>query len=141
MNKKTIIIGLISMFVMLASNVSAKKSITNEESMPKQEMIYDVVEVMPSYPGGTTKLMEFLNNNVMYPKIAQKKGIQGRVVVKFIVEKNGMVTNVETLRQVNPELDNEAIRVVKSMPKWTPGMHNGKAVRVKDCLHISFRLK
>ncbi len=141
MNKKTIIIGLISMFVMLASNVSAKKSITNEESMPKQEMIYDVVEVMPSYPGGTTKLMEFLNNNVMYPKIAQKKGIQGRVVVKFIVEKNGMVTNVETLRQVNPELDNEAIRVVKSMPKWTPGMHNGKAVRVKYCLPISFRLK
>ena len=120
------------MFVMLASNVSAKKSITNEESMPKQEMIYDVVEVMPSYPGGTTKLMEFLNNNVMYPKIAQKKGIQGRVVVKFIVEKNGMVTNVETLRQVNPELDNEAIRVVKSMPKWAPGMHNGKAVRVTD---------
>ena len=82
------------MFVMLASNVSAKKSITNEESMPRQEMIYDVVEVVPSYPGGTTKLMEFLNDNVMYPKIAQKKGIQGRVVVKFIVECNSVIVTL-----------------------------------------------
>ena len=141
MKKKTIILALISMFVMFASNISAETSMSNDKEMPTPEKAYDVVEVMPNFPGGITKLMDFQKSNVAYPKIAMKKGIQGRVLVKFIVEKDGSITNVQAVKRVNPTLDNEAIRVVKMMPKWTPGKIKGEAVRVKFNVPIEFRLK
>ena len=101
----------------------------------------DDVDQQPSFPGGTNALNTFIVSNLKYPVFAQEKGIQGRVVVKFIVEKDGSISNVEVDRSVNPGLDNEAMRVVKAMPKWIPGQINGKAVKV-ECSHpFVFRLQ
>ena len=104
-------------------------------------MAYDVVEVMPQYPGGQIAMLKYIMENIKYPKQAMKEGIQGRVTVSFIVEKDGRVSNVRLLRSVQSALDKEAIRVVKSMPKWTPGKHNGKPVRVRFNLPVMFKLK
>ena len=104
------------------------------------EMPFDVVEQMPEYPGGIQEMMKFLSENVKYPVAAMKTGVQGRVVVQFIVEKDGTVTSGKVMRSVNEELDAEALRVVNAMPKWTPGKQKGQAVRVKYTLPISFRL-
>ena len=100
----------------------------------------DDVDQQPSFPGGTNALNTFIVSNLKYPVFAQEKGIQGRVVVKFIVEKDGSISNVEVDRSVNPGLDNEAMRVVKAMPKWIPGQINGKAVKVKWSFPFTFRL-
>ena len=100
----------------------------------------DDVDQQPSFPGGTNALNTFIVSNLKYPVFAQEKGIQGRVVVKFIVEKDGSISNVEVDRSVYPSLDNEAMRVVKAMPKWIPGQINGKAVKVKWSFPFTFRL-
>ena len=96
----------------------------------------DVVEQAPTFNGD---LKAFLSQNVKYPKKAMENGVQGRVLVSFIVETNGSISNVKVVRSVDPELDAEALRVVKKMPKWIPGMQKGKAVRVRFTLPISFR--
>lgn len=101
---------------------------------------FDVVEQMPEYPGGIQELMKFLSMTVKYPEAASKAGTQGRVVVQFIVEKDGTVTSGKVMKSVNEELDAEALRVVNAMPKWKPGMQKGQAVRVKYTIPISFRL-
>ena len=101
---------------------------------------FDVVEKMPEYPGGIEAFMKFLSENVRYPEAASKAGIQGRVLVNFIVEKDGSISNIHVIQKVNDYLDAEAVRVVGAMPKWTPGMQSGKAVRVKYAVPISFRL-
>ena len=101
---------------------------------------FDVVEKMPEYPGGIEAFMKFLSENIHYPESASKAGIQGRVLVNFIVEKDGSISNIHVIQNVNEYLDAEAIRVVGAMPKWTPGMYDGKAVRVKYTVPISFRL-
>ena len=105
-----------------------------------EEKVFDVVENMPSFPGGTVKMMEYLSTNVRYPEAALKVGAQGRVVVNFIVEPDGTISNANVVRSVSEELDAEAIRVVENMPKWKPGMQNGKEVRVKYNIPVSFRL-
>lgn len=102
--------------------------------------IFDVVEEMPVFPGGQTALMEFIAKNLRYPVKAQEGGIQGRVVARFIVEKDGSVSNLAVARSVSSELDAEAIRVLSTMPKWTPGKQRGKEVRVKYTVPIVFRL-
>ncbi|MBX9188159.1 TonB family protein [Bacteroides sp. K03] len=103
--------------------------------------IFDVVEEMPVFPGGQTGLMEFIAKNLRYPVKAQKEGIQGRVIARFIVEKDGSVSNLAVARRsVSSELDAEAIRVLSTMPKWTPGKQRGKEVRVKYTVPIAFRL-
>lgn len=101
----------------------------------------DDVDQQPSFPGGTNALNTFIASNLKYSVVAQENGIQGRVIVKFIVEKDGSISNVEVDRSVDPGLDNEAMRVVKAMPKWIPGQINGKAVKV-ECSHpFVFRLQ
>ena len=100
----------------------------------------DDVDQQPSFPGGTNALNTFLASNLKYPVAAVENGIQGRVIVKFIVEKDGSISNVEVDRSVYPSLDNEAMRVVKAMPKWIPGQINGKAVKVKWSFPFTFRL-
>lgn len=103
--------------------------------------IFEVVEDMPEFPGGgMPALMEYLSKNIKYPKAAQKNGTQGRVTVQFVVEKDGSISNVKTLRGVDQELDKEAIRVISTMPKWKPGTQRGEAVRVKFTVPIAFRL-
>ena len=111
---------------------------------PKPEVenkVFDVVEQMPSFPGGQSALMSYLANNIKYPVVAQENGVQGRVVVSFVVERDGSITDVQVVRSVDPSLDREAQRVVRSMPKWIPGKQNGQAVRVKYNVPVSFRLQ
>ncbi len=111
---------------------------------PKHEeenKVFDVVEQMPSFPGGQGALMQYLSSHVKYPAVAEENGIQGRVTVQFVVEKDGSVTDVRTMKSVDPSLDKEAERVVKSMPKWIPGKQNGSAVRVKYFVPVVFRLQ
>ena len=107
----------------------------------EEEKVFDVVEQMPSFPGGTGALMKFLNENIHYPVVAQENGVQGRVVISFVVERDGHITDVQVARSVDPSLDKEAQRVVKSMPKWIPGKQNGSAVRVKFNVPVAFRLQ
>lgn len=103
--------------------------------------VFDVVEQMPSFPGGQGALMQYIANNVRYPVNAQVNGVQGRVVVSLVVETDGSISNVEVVRSVSPELDQEAIRVVSNMPKWIPGKQNGKPIRVRYNVPVSFRLQ
>ena len=102
---------------------------------------YDVVEEMPQYPGGVGKLMEYVSMNVRYPKEAESKSIQGRVIITFVIEKDGSITDAEVIKSVDPALDAEALRVVKAMPKWTPGKQEGKLIRVKYTMPITFALQ
>ena len=107
----------------------------------EETKIFIVVEQMPMFPGGDGALMGYLRDNIHYPTVAAENGVQGRVVVGFVVERDGSITDVNILRGVDPSLDREAMRVVKSMPKWTPGKQNGSAVRVKYQVPVSFRLQ
>lgn len=107
----------------------------------EETKIFTVVEQMPMYPGGDAALMGYLRDNIKYPTVAAENGVQGRVVVGFVVERDGSITDVNILRGVDPSLDREAMRVVKSMPRWNPGKQNGSAVRVKFQVPVSFRLQ
>ena len=111
-----------------------------EDDVVEQE-IFKIVEEMPSFPGGEQKLMEFVGKNIKYPQIARETGIQGRVFVNFVVEPDGSVSNVTVLRGIGGGCDEEAMRVVKNMPKWKPGKQRGKAVRVQYMLPVNFRLQ
>lgn len=103
--------------------------------------IFEVVESNPSFPGGDEALMKWLSKNLKYPSSAQDAGIQGRVVVQFVVNKDGSIVEPKVVRSVEPALDKEAIRVVSAMPKWTPGKQRGKTVRVRYTLPVMFRLQ
>jgi protein TonB len=110
---------------------------------PKEEenKVFDVVEQMPAFPGGNGALMSYLSKNIKYPVVAEENGIQGRVIVTFVVEKDGSITDVRVAKSVDPSLDREAQRVVNSMPHWIPGKQNGSAVRVKYTVPVTFRLQ
>lgn len=111
---------------------------------PKPEVatkVFDVVEEMPSFPGGNGALMSYLNGNTKYPVVAQENGVQGKVIISFVVERDGSISDVKVARSVDPSLDREAQRVVKSMPRWTPGKQNGQTVRVKYTVPVVFRLQ
>lgn len=103
--------------------------------------VRDIAEQMPSFPDGMGALMQYLSSNIKYPVEAVKNGMQGRVVTSFIVEKDGSISEVKVVKSVHPALDAEAVRVVKAMPKWNPGKENGKPVRVKFTLPVTFRMQ
>lgn len=103
--------------------------------------IFTVVEAMPEFPGGMAKLMGYLGNNIKYPPFAKETNIQGRVFINFVVEPDGKISNVKVLRGIGGGCDEEAIRVVESMPKWKPGMQRGKPVRVSYNLPVKFTLQ
>jgi protein TonB len=107
---------------------------------PEESRIHVVVERMPEFPGGEAAMNQFINRTIRYPVIAQENGIQGRVVVQFVVNTDGKIVDVEVVRGVEESLDKEAIRVVKAMPPWNPGRQGGKNVRVKYTLPIRFRI-
>lgn len=113
---------------------------TSTAQTKKNDMVFDVVEVMPQFPGGQIAMLQYLMKNIKYPEQAMKEGIQGRVAVRFIVEKDGSISDVKPVLSVHPLLNKEAVRVVKSMPKWTPGKQNGKPVRVRFNLPVMFKL-
>lgn len=124
--------------------LKAKEVIAQEPVKPKEEetsKVFDVVEQMPSYPGGMGALMQYLSSHIKYPAIAEENSIQGRVICTFVVERDGSITDVRVAKSVDPNLDKEATRVIKSMPHWIPGKQNGSAVRVKYTLPVTFRLQ
>ena len=108
--------------------------------MVNNDSIYQMVEVMPEFPGGTAKMMDYLSKNIKYPEEAKEKGISGRVFLSFVIEKDGAVSNVKVAKGIGKECDDEALRVVKAMPKWKPGLQKGKPVRVNYMLPIFFKL-
>lgn len=112
-----------------------------EEEEVAEEEIFTIVETNPSFPGGEAKMYAYLGKNMKYPPIARDNNIQGRVYVSFVVEKNGAITDVRVLRGIGGGCDEEAIRVVKSMPKWSAGKQRGKPVRVRFNLPIVFKLQ
>ena len=112
-----------------------------EEEEVKEKVIFQVVEEMPEFPGGMGEAMKFLAKNIKYPVAAQQAKIEGRVIVQFVVERDGSISDIHAMRSVSPELDAEAIRVVSLMPKWKPGKQRGKAVPVKFTMPIIFRLQ
>ncbi len=106
----------------------------------RSEKTYDVVETMPDYPGGIGEMMKYISTNVKYPKEMAEQKIEGRVIISFVVKNNGEITDAKVTRSVHPQLDAEALRVINSMPNWTPGMQGGKPVNVKIVLPVSFKL-
>ena len=110
------------------------------DSTAKEE-VFMVAEQMPEFPGGMKELLKFLQDNLKYPENAMKNNVQGRVIVQFVVEKDGTPTEFKVLRSVDPDLDAEALRVMKAMPKWKPGMQKGQVVRVKFTVPVSFKLQ
>ena len=124
--------------VAFGANRSEKEE---SEGTPDSNKAYDAVDEMPQFPGGPSALFEFLSKNIQYPKEAEDANLQGRVIVSFVVEKDGSVSNAKVVRPIDPLLDAEALRVVNSMPKWIPGKQNGEAFRVKYTIPVTFRVE
>lgn len=116
----------------------ATSGVAQEED---ENVVFVVVESMPSFPGGDAALFKYLNDNIKYPVIAQESGIQGRVVCQFVVNRDGSIVDIEVVRSIDKSLDAEAVRVISKMPRWTPGKQRGKTVRVKYTLPVNFRLQ
>lgn len=133
--KKFIIISLMALFGL--TTVSAQKTVVAK----KNQQVFDVVEKMPEYPGGQAALFEYLQKNVKYPADAEKKKVEGRVLVTFVVNTDGSITDIEVVRKTFPSLDAEAVRVISGMPRWKPGEQKGQKVRVKYTVPLTFRLK
>ncbi len=126
-----------AMAVMCLVTANAQKTVVSQSS----QSVYDEVEVMPEFPGGMQAMIEYLYTNIKYPKDAIKQEVGGRVMVMFVVETDGSLSNVRVARKVFPSLDAEAVRVVKSMPKWKPGKEKGRLVRVNFTMPIVFSVK
>ncbi len=135
--KRLILMSL--MAICCLTTVLAQKTVVSQKD--QKEDPFNVVEDMPAFPGGMEAMIQFISSNIKYPADAKKQKVDGRVLVKFVVEKDGSITEVKVIKPAFPSLDAEAIRVVKAMPKWKPGYQNGKAVRVQFTMPINFSLK
>lgn len=126
------------MFALFATHVMgyAQGASTTAQTETREESI----ERYPEFPGGMGEMMKYLSENIKYPKICQDQGVQGRVIIQFVVDTDGSITDIQVVNPINPYLDMEAVRVVNSMPKWIPGMREGKNVRVRYTLPIEFNL-
>ena len=141
MEKIISILALLLLCMTCVHGQSSQQEVKQDTTTDRQskKWVYDPVEEMPSFPGGMGALMQYLSENIKYPKEAEQKGIQGRVICSFVVEKNGSITDVKVRRRVDPSLDDEAVRVIKGMPKWIPGKHYGKPCRVRFQLPVTFK--
>ena len=135
---KTQIMIIVKLQYLLNNLKMPKKHKVQQKEVPQD--IFDVVEVMPQFPGGAPKLFEYLSQNIRYPKEAMESNTQGRVIVSFVVCKDGSICDAKVVKSVSPALDAEGLRVISNMPNWTPGTQSGKAVNVKYTVPISFRL-
>ena len=133
---------IVSLFVMFVMALGAQaQSVDNVNSNAAKESVYDQVEVKPEFPGGMPALVKYLQENIKYPSAALEEKAQGKAFVRFVVEKDGSITNTEIIKSTgNIYLDKEALRVASNMPKWKPGMQQGKPVRVFFMLPVSFKL-
>lgn len=133
--KKMILLSMMAVLGLMTAN--AQKTVVSQSN----QNVFDQVEEMPEFPGGMPALIEFLQTNIKYPKDAIKQDVGGRVMVMFVVETDGSISNVRVARKVFPSLDKEAVRVVKAMPKWKPGKEKGRPVRVNFTLPVVFSTK
>jgi protein TonB len=142
--RKRLINLLIIILISIAGSVTAQEEIVtetpNNETVNDSGDVFVFVEVTPKYPGGVEARLKYLRDNITYPKTAKESGIQGTVYITFVVEKDGSITNVKVLRGIGGGCDEEAVRVIKNMPKWKPGMQRGKAVRTQFNIPIRFVL-
>ena len=132
--KKFIILSMMAVLSLMTAY--AQKTVVSQSN----QNVYDHVEVMPEFVGGMTAMMKYLQTNVKYPEDAIRQKLGGRVMVQFVVETDGTISNVRVAKTVFPSLDNEAVRVVKAMPKWKPGKVNGRPVRVNFSLPVVFNI-
>ena len=132
--KRLVLMSLMAMCCLMTAHAQKNSLLQTEQK------IYDTVEQLPEYTGGMQAMIEFLQANMKYPEDAVNQKVEGRVMVQFVVETDGSVSDVHVAKSVFPSLDAEAIRVVQSMPKWTPGKDKGKVVRVQYTLPIVFRM-
>ena len=146
--KKTINMKYVLSLMLLSSIASYGQEIVPPPPMPPEppveiveDEVFQIVEIQPEFPGGIEKMMQFISNNFQYPQIDMDNGIQGRVYVSFVVERDGTISTLKVLRGVSKTIDAEAIRVIKKMPNWKPGEQAGKKVRVKYILPIRAELK
>ncbi len=124
--------------IVVQAPVAAAAPIEEED----EQVVFQIVETMPEFPGGQAELFKYLSENIKYPVIAQENGIQGRVICQFTVNRDGSIVDIEVVRSAgDASLDREAVRVIQSMPKWNPGKQRGKAVRVKFTVPVNFRLQ
>ena len=135
--KRLIMMSL--MAICCLTTVLAQKTVVSQKD--QKEDPFNVVEDMPAFPGGMEAMIQFISSNIKYPADAKKQKVDGRVLVNFVVEKDGSITEVKVIKPAFPSLDAEAIRVVKAMPKWKPGYQRGQAVRVQFTMPINFSLK
>ncbi len=131
--KRIELIFTVILTVLIALQVGAQEK-------TEEDPVFYIVEEMPEYPGGEDAMKKFISENVKYPEEAQKKKIEGKVFVSFIVSENGKVKNAKVARSIDPLIDKEALRVINSMPEWTPGKQRGKKVNVQFTLPINFSL-
>ena len=132
----------LSLLLLLPVMAVAQEKATYDEMVAGNDSVFIKVERMPSYPGGQTALFKFLSENVHYPRAAEKKMIEGRVICQFVVDRDGTIEDVQVVKSGgHPSLDKEAVRVIKLMPKWKPGLQDGKPVRVRYTVPVNFRLK
>jgi len=115
--------------------------VDNDDEKEDENMIFQIVEEMPEFPGGEGELLKYISRSIKYPVIAQESNIQGRVICAFVINRDGSVVDGQILRGVDPSLDKEALRVISTLPKWKPGKQRGKPVRVKYTVPITFRLQ
>jgi protein TonB len=139
------IVGIVFLLVFAIFNVNAQEN-TKTEELDKTQFNKDsssfsqIGGKLPEYPGGMDSLWKFILENIVYPEVARQAGIEGKVVISFVVEKDGSLSSFEVVKKVHPLLNEEALRVVKLMPNWEPGKLNGKAVKVRFQLPIEFKL-
>ena len=145
LGKAVAILGVSASLTALTSCAADNDIVTTPptvtDSVGLEDRLVGDIGEMPSFPGGTEKLFEYLKQHMRYPKVAEKDSIEGRVIVSFIVERNGKLTNFKVVKSPDPSLSKEALRVAKSMPKWKPAKQFGKPVRTKYTIPINFRLK
>ena len=141
--KKIVLLFGLSLFTLnIQAQVGIEKS--NATDSATTELVYDIqnVDKQPKFPGGITSLQSYINRSLKYPQISRENNSQGRVIVRFVISSNGTVTNPQVVRSSGDfSLDMEAVRVIESMPKWKPGKHKGKPVRVFFTLPIVFKLQ
>ena len=129
------------LFIIALLTLTAMSNAMAQQEVALEEKVYEVVEEMPSFPGGQGAMFEFIANNIQYPIVAEENGVQGRVLVSFVIKKDGSLSNVRVVKSVDPALDKEAVRLIKSMPKWSPGKEKGQFVNVKFTVPVTFRLQ
>lgn len=140
MKKVVLFLALCAGFISLQAQTDNTKSNSNYREVTIDDDIFVVVENPAEFPGGQEALFQYIVNNIQYPEQAKKENISGRVFVSFIVEKDGSISNAEVIRGIGGGCDEEALRVVRNMPRWNPGTQRGKPVRFQYTLPLNFKM-